>query len=892
MTLTTGSRLGPYEILAPLGAGGMGEVYKARDTRLHRDVAIKVLPERVAKDPEALARFEREARAIAALSHPNILAIHDFGTQAGVAYAVTELLEGETLSERLARGPMPTESLGRIGAEICAALTAAHRKGIVHRDLKPSNVMLAKSGVKLLDFGLAKPSAVRLGEELTSAQTQTPDVTREGSIVGTLSYMSPEQLEGKPVDARSDIFSLGATLYEMATGRKAFEGTSQASVLSAILTSDPPSVSALRPMSPPAFDRLVKTCLAKDPDARWQTAHDVGLQLQALPDSSGQTSAGLPMAGLRRRLGWVPWAVAAAFAALAAAALMRRPAAVPAAESTIRLPVPPPVGAQFLSWAGGSALELSPDGRKLAFVARKSAATTGDHLRIEGVGIQVWVRDLASLEAHPLEGTTGAFSIFWAPDGGSIAFFTGNRLARVSLAGGAPVTICEFDVGLGRSGTWGGTGQILFGGPQGEAIYGVSADGGKPEPLVRPDPKRGVRRVSWPSFLPDGRSFLYLAHGGSSEGGTLMLASAGAAVRAIGPMWSRAQFMDPGYLVFAREGALLAQRFDSAAGRFAGPPLPVAPAVNYFLSPAWAAFTVGRSATLAYQSAEDVARLTWFDRTGRSLGEVGAQGRINDVAIAPDGKRVLFSRARPGIGTLDLFLLDVARGVETPMTSDAGNEFAAAWLPDGKSFVYSVNRAGMPQLVHRQFSSGEERELLPARNFQRATSVSVDGRLLAFDERGARETFEARTMTFEAGAAPAPFRASAPAESVRFSPDGQVSAFLSLEAGRREAYVAPFGSPWERVRVSTGGAQLLRFSRDGKELFYVSPAGAFVEVPIRTSPSVEPGAPRTLFKLASGDLWQDFDVSSDGRFLAVVLESSGGAQPATVVVNWRPDTLR
>ena len=475
----------------------------------------------------------------------------------------------------------------------------------------------------------------------------------------------------------------------------------------------------------------------------------------------------------------------------------------------------------------------------------------------------------------------------WSPDGGSLAFFTRERLARVAVSGGSPVPICEVGGGVGRSGSWGAGGEILFADVQGDAIYGVSADGGKPEAVVRSDPTRGVFRVQWPSFLPDGRSFLYLAWGAISSrsaDGTLMLARPGKPPTAVTPLRSRAEMLEPGYLIFAREGALFGQRFDPISAKLAGPPLPIAASVNYFLSTGFADFTA-RAGTLAYHSQEDVMRLTWFDRAGRALGSVGGPGRYVDVAIAPDGKRFLFSRARPGIWTFDIWMFDIARGVETPITSEPGSEFGGLWLPDGKSILYpspgdahrSWSRADSPAARSSQSS---RREVSRWRARCRRTPDSRllrarPGRLLRRVDPAARERREARE-----------FCSGAPADSLLFSPDGRAVAFLSSESGRQEAYVAPFGSPGEKVRVSTDGANLLRFSRDGTELFYLSPDGRLIAVQIRTVPSVEPGEPRTLFRLAPGPGWQNFDVAPDGRFLAVVSEVSGSAQPATVVVNW------
>ena len=886
MTLSAGTRLGPYEILSPLGAGGMGEVYKARDTRLGRTVAIKVLPEHLSS-PDARQRLEREAKAISALSHPHICALHDVGREGDTDYLVMEYLEGETLAERISRGAVPIPQTLRFGFEIASALEAAHGQGIAHRDLKPGNVMLTRSGVKLLDFGLAKilkPAGPV--ESLTTAATEAHELTQEGTILGTLSYMAPEQIEGKPADARTDIFALGIVLYEMATGQKAFSGTSQASLLSNVLTAEPPAISVAQPASPPALDRLVRVCLAKDPVDRWQAAHDVGLQLQAAAESTPE-QVGLRPAGGAGQARWIPWLLAAVACAVAVAALLFRTRAPEhSAGETVRFSVPPPPGNQFLGWGGGSSLELSPDGRRLAFVAREASSIATDARQLEGRRL-VWIRALSSLDAHPVEGTDGATSIFWSPDGESIGFFTAGRLQRVGLSGGAPVPICDLEFAIGRSGSWGADGQILLSGPLGDAIYRVSADGGKPEAVIRPDPARDVVRVFWPSFLPDGRSFLYLSWGKNAEEGTLMISRPGQPARAIAPFRSRVEFLEPGYLVYAREGALFAQRFDPAAARLDGPPLSIAPAVNYFLSAAWGAFTAARSGAVAYQSQEDVLRLVWFDRTGRTLGTVGSPARYLDVAISPDGKKVLFSRARPGIWTWDIWMFDLARGVETPVTSAVSSEFGGVWTPDGKSIVYSAGRGRVPQLFLRVLATGEEREAVKAGGFQSATAISPDGRVLAFDEQRAGASFETRTVPLDRDREPIPFLpAGGSARSLRFSRDGRVVAYLSSESGRSEAYVAPFGSPGEKIRVSKGGANLIRFSLDGSELFYLAPDGQLFASPIRSSPSIEPGEPHALFHVPRGAEWQDFDVSQDGKFLAVVQEVSGNAQPATVVINW------
>ncbi len=890
MTLAAGTKLGPYEIQAPLGAGGMGEVYRARDSRLHREVAIKVLPERVASDAEALARFEREARSIAALSHPNILAIHDFGTERGIAYAVTELLEGETLAERLARGPLPTEALARVGAEICAALTAAHRKGIVHRDLKPSNVMLTKSGVKLLDFGLAKASApLSSDDRMTSAQTAAADVTREGSIVGTLSYMSPEQLEGKPVDARSDIFSLGATLYEAATGRKAFQGTSQASVLSAILTSEPPPVSSIRALSPPSLDRLVKTCLAKDPDARWQTAHDVGLQLSALEEAGASaTAVGVGVRASGRRGMW-PWLLAALVAVAAAIALWksRTPAAPPA--RTVTFPLPPPPGRAFFTTYETTMVAVSPDGSRIAFVTAPyavSAARRGIAPQEAPGTRNIWIRDLATLAAQPVKGTEGATSLFWSPDGKSLGFFVPGRLKRVLLAAdGSPVPICDLPPGGGRNGTWGAGGDILLAQAQGRAIQRVPAAGGTPETLVKASDDEV--RLQWPWFLPDGRRFVYQTR---RKDGTrpLILATLGERGKEIASINSAAQYVTPGYLVFVRDGALVAQRFDVEAGRLTGDPIAVADSVNYFLSTGRASFSASASGTLVYQTHEDVSRLVWFDREGRALETIAPPGNYLNLALDRQGRRVFFDRTTAGLGTFDVWSWDLERGVETRITTGDDTEAFPIELPGGTSIVYSANRGVAPVLFRRDLASGAETRLTSAQDsFQQAQDVSPDGRVLAYVERARSGSFDIWTVPIDDPGEAKPFlQSSFDNKEVRFSRDGRFLAFLANDSGQAEAYLTPFPGPGEKVRLSSGGARLLRWSPDGKTLFYLAADGRMMALPVETTPTLRTGVPTAMFTIA-GRPWISFQVSSDGtRFLAVVPESSADEQPMTVVVDW------
>jgi len=885
--LPPGTKLGPYQVLAPLGAGGMGEVYKARDTRLERTVAIKVLPQHLSASLEVRQRFEREAKTISQLSHPHICALYDVGNQDGVEYLVMEYLEGETLAERLFKGSLPIDQTLRYGIEIAYALDKARGQGIVHRDLKPGNVMLTKSGVKLLDFGLAKAVApVSSASALTSLPTEGPALTAEGTILGTFQYMAPEQLEAKEADARTDIFAFGVLLYEMATGQKAFSGVSRASLIGAILKDEPPPISIVRSMTPPALDRVVKTCLAKDPAERWQSAHDIGLQLRAI--SEGAVTPGREEATPRLvRTRFLPRLIAGATVAVAVvvAALSIARARAPHEQplQTIRFSVAPPTNGAFSFFVETSFLAVSPDGSQLAYVASDPQG-----------GQRIFVRPLSAPEARPIPGTERARSLFWSPDGRSIAFFAEDKLRRVNLSGGAPVSICDVPSRIGLSGTWGRGGDILFTGADGLALYRVSASGSAPAVLLRPDPSRGESVLHWPWFLPDGERFLYLLR--TLEGrGTLMLAAPGKPPRPVLALESAAQYADPGYLVFAREGTLLGQRFDAKSGQVTSEPFSIAERVRYFLSTGAASFAASRSGTLAYQSQEDSSRLVWFDRTGRDLGSVGPSGRyLDDVAIAPDGRRVLFSRARPETGTWDVWSLDLERGAETPVTSEPGTEVYAVWLPGGKSVAYSVDIGRLPQLFRKDLATGTEEKLLPSARFQIGQDVSPDGKSLVYLERGEHGLFDVWTLPLSGGGKPAPLlQAPFSKQDVRFSPDGRYLAMITAESGQREVYVTAFPGPGERIRVSTGGARLLRWSRDGRELLYVSQDSRLMSVPVRTAPALEIGTPVALFALNGKSGWAAFDVLPDGkRFLAVVPEVIADELPLNVIVNWTSEVRK
>jgi Tol biopolymer transport system component len=662
----------------------------------------------------------------------------------------------------------------------------------------------------------------------------------------------------------------------MATGRRAFSGRSQASLISAILTSEPPSISAQHALCPTGFDQLVRTCLAKDPLERWQSARDVVLQLRALAEAQPAASPS-PRGG---RSAPLAWGVAGLAILLLLGSLLRlRPTPAPPAP-TVKFTVAPPAGGAFTSWAEGTAIAVSPDGSTLAFVAREANGPT-----------RLWVRPLAATESRALPGSEDAGAPFWSPDGRSLAFTAQGKLKRVDLAGGSSVTICDVR-GMGVAGTW-GRDSILFVVPtKGETLLRVPAAGGTPLAAIELDRSKGERRLAWPAFLPDGEHFLYgVRHQDFSW--HLMLAGPEGPPREIGPVASAAQFAGPGHLVFVREGTLVGQPFDWRTGTLSGQPIAIAETVRYFLSTGSAAFSASRAGTLAYQSQADTNRLAWFDRAGHEQGGIGSPGLYLTVSISPDGRRVLYDRARAQSGTYDIWSWDVALRGESRLTSDPDTETCPRWLPGG-AIVYSATlRAGPPQLVRRDLATGQERELLTSGRFQLADDVSPDGRTLLYSERGPSNTTDIWALALSGAAEPRALLATPFDErGARFSPDGRYLAFVSDESGRSEAYVMPYPGPGEKQRISRSGARALRFSRDGRELFLLSPDNRLWSVPIQTAPAFQAGTPTLLFAIASKP-WLSFDVTPDGqRILAIVPEIAGNEFPATVVVNWAAEAAR
>lgn len=857
----------------------MGEVYRAKDTKLGRDVAVKVLPETFFQEKESIARFEREAKSLAAVSHPHIAALYSFEEVSGRHLLVMELAEGETLAKRLTKGAIPPAELLKTGIEIASALEAAHRVGIVHRDLKPGNVMLTRVGVKLLDFGLAKALASEGPiDGPTSALTAAQDLTREGEILGTLSYMAPEQLEGKKPDPRTDIFALGATLYEMATGRKPFSGTSQASVISAIMKEEPVPIAQLQPVAPPALDRIVRTCLAKNPEDRWQAARDVALQLR---DASGADGGPLP-ARPRYALMAVITAVLVLGAAGLTALLSNR---APVDVEPVVFSVAPPGRSAFSSHPGETTFSVSPDGRNLAFVAPND----------NGQSV-LWVRSTQSLSPRQLPGTEGAAAPFWSPDSRWIGFFAGGRLDKIEAAGGASLQICEVQ-GLYMTGTWSHRGEILFAQLTDGAIHRVPAAGGVPTTAVKADASQKEGSVCLPRFLPDSRHFLYFGRSagtlqtyvrlGDIETGQSSVLLTDCSRVEFAPASAQRPF-GPGFLLFVRGGVLLAQPFDPASLRTTGEPHSVVQEVMYFAFTGTGAFSASENGLLAYRSSQGPAQLQWLDRLGHRLGAEGQPGLYANVRLSPDGRRFATVVLDPRTGTGNLWIARVASGILTRLTSGVRDDFFPVWSPDGSTLAFSTGSPrGPPHLYESSLDGGEPRELTPMGNVQWIQDWSRDGRFICYSESRLETGQDIWILDRSDHLRTKPFLATAFDEfEPQFSPDGRWMAYSSNESGAYEIYLTSFPNPGKRVRASSAGGSRPRWRRDGKELYYVSGDNRMMSVPIRLGDAPEVSAPQTLFSLGA-DGWRDYDVLGDGTKFLVVMNA--GEQPSrfiSVTTNW------
>jgi serine/threonine protein kinase/Tol biopolymer transport system component len=876
-----GRNIGPYPVVAFLGAGGMGEVYRARDVRLGRDVAVKVLPPHLANDNEALARFEREARAVAALSHPNILSIHDFGTDGGRMYAVMECLDGETLRARLDRGPIAWRKSVAIARQIAEGLGAAHAKGIVHRDLKPENIFLVASGVvKILDFGLARVPEGALPTAIAAAATSP------GAVMGTTGYMSPEQVRGEEAGPPSDIFSFGCVLFEMIAGAAPFARPTPAETTAAILRDDAPSIRERVGEVPPDLDSIVAHCLEKQPSDRFQSAKDMTFALQA---AGGATSGPVPQARswLQRRafLIGLGLTTAAAIAGVLTAVILRESApSRAAAASRVRFTFSPP-GAWTTTELENQSIAAAPDGSAVAFIA----STDGRRF--------LWLRARDAVSAVRMNGSEGAAAVFWSPDSRSLAFLADGVLKRVEAAGGPPQTIARVPL-TGGSGTWNSEGTILLGG-LGEtsgSIFSVSINGGSPAPVTMPDASKGDTEHFWPTFLPDGRHFLYLSNRLSSDDHTLYLGSLdGGAARALGTLSSRAEFID-GNLLYVREGSLVSQPFDPVTGRFTGSAQPLADLIQYFSPTGFASFSGSRD-LLAYVSGTVVSRLVWYDRSGRETGTMGPLADHEDVRFSPDGQRVATSIGDPRRGTRDVWIYDVAGGTRVRFTTtDSRTEYNPVWSPDGRALAFAADLSGPPSLHRKALQdAGDPQPLLPPSSVVQWTNDwSPDGRFVAYEQTGLAGHKDVRLLPLGETRRPivllqSPFNES----QARFSPDSRWLAYSSDESGQSEIYVRSLTDPPQKWQVSYAGGSSPVWRRDGRELFYLSGDNHVTAVPVRPGREFSPGTAAALFRVDPAGSGTPFDATDDGgRFLVNTNVSRAETLPLTVVVGWTANPAR
>ena len=865
----------------------MGEVYRARDTRLGREVAIKILPSQVSEDPVRKQRFEREAKTISSLNHPHICVLHDIGSQDGLDYLVMECVEGETLAKRLEKGPLPLEPVLKYGAQIADALDKAHRRGVVHRDLKPGNIMLTGTGAKLLDFGLAKPAAALSGMTLTAAVPSTP-VTQERMVVGTFQYMSPEQVEGKEVDARSDIFSLGAVLYEMLTGKKAFEGKSQLSVASAILEEEPAPIAATKPLTPPALEHAVKKSLAKLPDERWQSAGDLASELKWIAEA-GVESATRGFAARPATSRLVVWVAAIILLAIASSIAGTYYAIRPALESPLMVSVIPPPGVFADNLGRIGPPQISPDGKRIAFIGCKteSAATS----MLGGKTCSIWQRVLATSEASEVKDTSGAYYPFWSPDGREIAFFADGKLKKVAADGG-PIQVIG-DAPDARGGSWNSSGTIIFSATRNSEVLRVPAEGGSAVAVTQVRSASELGQIisnRWPQFLPEGKHFLYVnaPNGACTDLSELRFASLdGKQDLLVMKTCSSAAFAN-GYLLYWSDGNLVAQRFDPRTGALSGIPTAIVEHAGFDPLFSIAEFSVAAEGKLVYVAGDTTLdrQLQWYDRNGKSLGALGENDRYKGVAISPNGSRVLADTI--SVKESRIKILDV-RGTRTLMTLN--NSFGASptWSPDGREIYFISNYNGPQDIYVRSADgSGEPRVVV---KFEKKVlgalmlAVSPDGKYLAYSgvvdpPRG----IDIYTLAFGADSKPQPFINTLANETApAFSPDGKWLAYESNGTGRNEVYITPFPGGGAQYQVSTGGGERPLWRRDGKEIYYREGLRVMA-VQVK---AIELSTPTPLFEVAAGNLsGRYYDIAPDGRFLVNTSPLAAKAQSFSLLVNW------
>jgi serine/threonine protein kinase len=878
VSLPAGTRLGPYEILAAIGAGGMGEVYDARDTRLDRTVAIKVLPAAIAGDSERRSRLEREARAIAALNHPHICTLHDVGTHDGLQFLVMERLEGTTLAERLGHGPMKLPEALACAIQIADALDRAHGRGIGHRDLKPANIMLTKSGAKLLDFGLAKvrPDGAPLG--LVDGMTRTAPLTGEGTILGTLQYMAPEQLEGAETDARTDIFAFGAILYEMVSGRRAFEGKSQASLIAAILAADPPPLLKVSPIVPASLDRIVNVCLAKEPNARWSSIHDVALQLKAIADG---TDSNL-IEPVRTRSNWrelAAWIIAAAsVAGLVATAFFGRTSSPPPAQDFLSILTP-----ANTTLTPGEPPLISPDGRRVAFVASDRSGRA-----------MLNVRELGEPEGRPLTGTDGVSQPFWAPDSRRLGFFADGSLKTIALGGGAPQTLAP--AAFPRGGSWSKDDVILFVPDPPSPMKRVAAGGGPVTELPQPD-RSSMNFRFFPTFLPDGRHYLFLGLGQNRTGGGIDVGSIDSPdsrnlVPASRASATYAGAAGAGFLIFRRETTLVAQPFDADRLELTGTPQALAEGPGFNAITYQGMFSASLTGAVAYASTSAASQLTWMDRAGRRLGIVGAPADYNSMCFSHDGKRLIYDVADAATGAVDIWQMDLPGGTPLRLTHEVAVDFFPVCSPSADEIVFSSLRTGPPDMYRMPLGTpGAEKLLLDLPMATIPSDWSRDARnllLLPLNRKSQRDIW---VLPLDGGKPREVIATPADERSARFSPDGRWLAYSSNDSGRFEVFVTPFPPTGAKWQISPSGGHQPQWSRDGRELFYVSPDQRIVAVSISTSRGTFVPGRQTVVAETRMTGWErnshgsQYAFTPDGQRV-LVIDAAETVRPISLVFNW------
>ena len=899
MPLNPGIKLGRYEVRSQLGAGGMGEVYLARDVEIGRDVAVKVLPSTFSTDADRLKRFQQEACAAGALNHPNILSIYDVGRYDGAPYVVSELLEGETLRNRIAGSPLNQRRAIDYALQIANGLAAAHEKGIIHRDLKPDNIFITNDGrVKILDFGLAKLTQLDGSQSQTEIPTRRVD-TEPGVVMGTVGYMSPEQVRGQLVDHRSDIFAFGAILYEMLSGKRAFHGQSAADMMSAILKEDPPDLSDTNNAISPTLERLVNHCLEKSPEARFHSARDLAFALETISGSSGSSADKTlttiaPLPPSRISAARLPWIISAilGFGLIAALpfAIMYfwRPASTTsAAVSRFNIPLPdktriigPPV--------------LSPDGRQLVF-----RLNTDDGKEL------LWLRAMDAVDLRPLNGTDGGTHPFWSPDSRSIGFFAGGKIKRVDLSGGPPQPLCDAVTNLG--GTWGRNGVIVFAQDQTDGLYRVPASGGASVRITEVDSSRKELGHAWPYFLPDGEHFLYLARSTQPENSAIYVGSLDSKERKqLLKAHSSMAFAPPNFLLFVREETLMAQEFDADTLELTGGQFIVSEETTRNPINGRAFFSVSQNGVLAVRTGDLVLnQLTWFDRTGKALGSISPPGNHSAPALSPDEKKVVVGKVDFATTTSsDLWVIDLERQTTTRLTFDQANERAPAWSPDGNYIAFSATREGLTSLSRRLSNgAGAEEPLLTSSEAKLAVDWSSDSRFMLYGQLNAGTIWDLYVLPLTGEGKAQPIAQTKFVEiQGRFSPDSRWVAYSSNESGQFQVYVQSFPSNGSKWPISIKGGSQPRWRGDGRELYYFTPERELMAVEVNAeSGTLKVGIPQPLFQFRVGGAGVDlgfpgsgyYTVTRDGkRFLVTSTSELGEKQQVSVVINWASNLRR